>query len=150
MAIPKINGYRFSWSSITLDLGDGGLIQDFTEISYSTTSERSKYYGTGRKPRGRTAKVLDFEGSMTVSKEVFAEIIAKLDPDLSGFGDKTFTVTVAYEDKNNNIVVDILEGVEIDGVEESYSQGTDALSVNLTLSIMNINYDGHDMFAGPS
>ncbi len=138
-AIPIINGHRYDWSSVVIDMGAAGEVSSgCTAISYEVTRERSKAYGAGRaKPQGRTRGRLDYTASITLHKETLDEVLAKLG---TSFGDVSLTITVSFAAAENRIVTDILEGVEIDGLTNDHSDGTDALTVAVPLNVMNIKF----------
>ena len=137
--IPIINGYRYDWGSVIIDMGAAGEVSSgCTAINYEATRERAKARGAGTaKPQGRTRGQIDFQGSITLHKEVFDEIVTKLG---TNFGTVSLTITVSYSASENRVVTDVLEGVEIDGVTNDHSDGTDALVVALPLNIMNIKF----------
>lgn len=141
--IPGVNGNRFSWVSIECSI-DGVTFTNLMEINYSTTIERADVYGTGPQKVGRTRGRANHEASLTFHKEAARNFQQQLG---AGWADKTFNVTVNYADDGNEIVSDSLEGCKVGGFEDSHSDGTEALTVTVPLSVFDIKYNGLSAFA---
>lgn len=137
--IPIINGHRYDWGSVVIDMGTAGEVSGVcTAINYETTRERAKAYGAGSaKAQGRTRGRLDHTGSITLHKEGLDEVLSRLG---TNFGTVSLTITVSFSAAENRVVTDVLEGVEIDGLTNDHSDGTDVLTVAMPLNIMNIKY----------
>lgn len=141
--IPTVNGYRYSWASIQIDAGSehGGIQAGVAEISYRRTTENTKLMAPGSpKPIGRTRARSDYEGSLTMYKEDFRNLIQTLG---DGWGDVVIPViSVSYSDEDNPVTTDELKSVILGDIEDNHSDGTDALRVTVGLDILDIKFDG--------
>lgn len=136
---PLINGNRYSWASVVFSMADIE-IDDVTEISYSHKLESGTVRGVGPWKAGRTRGEYDAEGSVTLLRSAWDSLRAQLG---NGYLESDFTVTVSYsEEGEGDVVTDTLVGCRIQNVEHSPSQGTDALTVALTLSVLYILENG--------
>lgn len=140
---PVINGHRYSWSSIEIDLGDlGGIQTGVSAISYQQSLEPSKLRGAGSpQPSGRTRGEYDAEGSVSLYKEDADNLIALLG---NGFMEKVFDITVSYADTGNPVRTDKLFGCRIQTDEQDFSPGGDALEVTFSLNVMKLQRNGFD------
>jgi hypothetical protein len=135
---PLINGHRYSWASATIKAQGLELIH-IKEISYSHSLEPGAVRGTGAQKLGRTRGEYDAEGSMTLQREQWDDLRNKLG---DGYLEKSFPISVSYAEDGLPVVTDELAGVRIKSVENSPSQGTDALEVSLELDVMYIIENG--------
>ncbi len=143
-----INGHRYDFSSIELTLLPGKIFTNVQEITYSQTLEPGILRGTSPHKLGRTRGQYDAEGSLTMYKEDWAEFIRliRVDPQnvTQGFMEASFLVTIIYQElKSGAINTDILRGCRITSVENSHSEGTDALTVSADLDIMKVIENGN-------
>ncbi len=141
MPVPLINGFRYSWSSIEVNIGGVGIVNDsISELSYSETIERTKLKKSGSPlNNGRTRGTYDAEGSITMAKDKFQEMIAKLG---DGWGEKEFEISVSYRDTNNPLTNDVLEACLFDGADVSASEGSDPVMVTLALNVNRLKLNG--------
>lgn len=135
---PLINGHRFSWSSIEINV-NGTLIRAIKEISYSNNLEPGEMRGTHAQKGGRTRGELKPEASMTIYLEEYNELIKALG---QGFLERQFDIVVSYSEKNAATVTDKIIGARIKKPEKSFSSGTDALAVKCDLDIMFVIENG--------
>jgi hypothetical protein len=145
LTIPLVNGCRHSFASIEIAF-DGVVFTGFKEISYNDGLEPGAVRGTSVQKIGRTKGDLTPEASLTCYTEEWKEILAKFG---NGFGERVFTIVVAYRENDDaDLVTDTIQGCRIKKVERSHSQGTDALEVKLELDVMKILWDGYAMARG--
>lgn len=141
--VPTINGNRYSWASVEIDVG-GTIITDIVSIDYETKVDRKEVYPTGGiAPVGRTRGRGSHSGGFTIRKEAWRNLKKRLGP---GFMEKTFQVTANYQDEGNPITTDILKACKIASYKNSHKDGTDELTVDVTLSILGTVDDGDDPF----
>jgi hypothetical protein len=138
---PDVNGIRTSYASIELGV-DGQIIKGVTSINYRETHEIGKGRGTASRPQWRTRGELDFEGDIEILQ---ADWLHYLLPKITrgnvfGFGELAWTVKVVYAEISSptDIVTDRLDGVRFTAPEVNATPGVDAITVKLTLSIMDI------------
>jgi hypothetical protein len=144
MDFPLINGRRYSYASVKIRVG-GTEYTGVKEISYSWSIERSKVRGVGIQPLGMTRGEYDCEGSITLYREDYDELITSLG---NGYAEAIFTIAVSYADEGQSTVTDELRGCSLAGAEKSPSQGTDALEVSCDLSIAYILENGKKPLVG--
>lgn len=162
---PLINGHRYSFSSITIDMN--GIRQlGFKSINYKASLKPGELRGTSPLPLGRTRGDATFEGDLEMYRAEFDVLLGALGqygsaiggfsagvtlPGVGSFGITTganlgfmevaFPIIVSYQELSNNMLTtDTLEGVRITDVDMSNSQGTDGSTVKLSLHVMNIQF----------
>ena len=149
---PYINGHRYQWSSIAVEIPTaGGTYLAVKSINYTMTKKPSKVYGTTIKPIGRTRGRTEPEASLEMYAEEANDFIALLGA-TGGFMDQSFNITVMYSEENNpSVILDTLLACQISKVEDSHAEGTEGLTKKFELDVMDISYNGNDaVFPGPS
>lgn len=142
---PVVNGYRYSWGSISITRGGAGVF-GFTEINYTQSAERGEVRGHGRFKLGVTKGNVNQEGSLKLSYADWIEFRAGLGPAPL---DAVFDLAVTREeDPGDGLTTDELRGCRIKSVEKGDSNGTDGSMVTLPLDIMQIVEDGAANFLG--
>jgi hypothetical protein len=135
---PLINGNRYDFSSVEITL-NGSRTLGVSEVSYTSTLEPGTVFGTGSQVLGRTRGQLEESGAITLFKQEFAELVDALG---QGFMEASFDITISYRDNGSPLVTDILRGCRITSVQDSASQGSDAIAVACDLHIMLIERGG--------
>ena len=142
---PLINGNKYDWSSVELDIGDAGIFTGVKEITFTHSLEPGVVRGTRAELIGRTRGEYTAEGSMVVYAEEYSEIITALG---DGYMEASFSITITYSDTNVPVQVNRLIGCRITNVEGGGSQGTDPLEVSLDLSIFRVETGGLNAVSG--
>jgi len=141
---PLINGVRYDFSSIVFHiLGDQVL--GVKEIAYKNSRERGEVRGTSPQRLAKTRGQYKCEGSCTIYRREFDELIQRLG---EGYQDVVFTVTVSYALDGQPLVTDTLVGCTLNEDDHSNSSGVDATEVKLTLDPMYILMNGIAPFKG--
>ena len=135
---PKINGQIYSFASTEVKVGTR-IFTGFTDISYTQTLEPGVFRGTRPEKLARTIGEHNVEGSFTLVKVEYQELIAALG---DGYMQTPFDITVTYAETNSPIVTDVLTACRITSEEDSHSQGTDALVVACDLDIIKMTRNG--------
>lgn len=135
---PLINGVRYDFSSIEARIA-GQLFLGFKEISYNETLEPGEVRGTSAQLLARTRGEYKAEGSVTLFKQEWAELLALLG---NGYLEVVFPIVVHYADTAMPVITDNLVGVRLKGGDNAHSQGTDPLVVKSDLHIMYIKQAG--------
>lgn len=138
MEYPLINGHRYSYASIEADI-NGKKFYGHKEISYNQELEPGEVRGAHSQLLGRTKGDLKAEASLTTYLEEWQELLEALG---DGYMETPFDIIVSYAEEGRPTVTDKLRGCRIKRVEESHSQGTDALTVKLDLHVLWIEFDG--------
>jgi len=140
-----INGHRFDFSSIKLTVLTPApqFFTQVTAINYEYSRDIGILRGIGSKKLGRTRGQFDASGSLTMYVEEWNRLKRALAlsplPLGGGFMEKSFNITVAYAEAPPAIgSLDTLEGCTITRVGRGFSQGADALMVDLDFDIMDI------------
>lgn len=135
---PKINGQIYSFASIEIKVGTT-VFTGFTDLSYTQTLEPGDFRGTRPEKLARTIGEHNVEGSFTLVKVEYQELIAALG---NGYMEIEFDITANYSEVNSPITTDVLTACRITSEEDSHSQGTDALVVACDLNIMKMTRNG--------
>ena len=132
-----INGKRYGWEDITVNLPYGVLL-DVEDIDYSDKQEKKAIYGRGSLPRGYGVGNYEGSGKLTVKREEFNRLIAyaaaqgksvyRLDP---------FTITVSYANEDQPITTDTLSGVSLTETHATSKQGDTDTKVELSFEVFN-------------
>lgn len=142
---PLINGTMHEWSSVTLKV-KGKIYTRVKSINYSEKLTPTKVYGTSADVIGRTRGMREVDADL----ELYLDEWRLLQADLgAGFYETPIEATVAYSEDNVSTVVDTLVGCRVQEVGASQSQGADALTRKVGLSVMKILWDGQDGVANP-
>lgn len=136
--VPLVNGNRYDFASIELRIR-GQIFTGFKEISYSHKLEPGEVRGSAAQPIARTRGEYSAEGSLTLYRQEYDELVAVLG---DGFMETEFEGTVTHAERGQPTITDRLVGVRIKSDDSSYSQGADALEVKLDLSIMYLLKNG--------
>lgn len=134
---PLVNGVRYSFASIEFNIA-GKIILGAKEIAYTEALEPGEVRGTGSQVLGRTAGDYSVEGSCTLYREEWDDLLDTLG---EGYLRKSFDVTTTYADEGAPTKTDKLVGCRIKSVEQSNSQGTDGLEVQLQFHVMYLLRD---------
>ena len=141
---PLVNGTKFDWASVEIELGEAGIFVGVKELSYSDSLEPGIVRGTGAEKLARTIGEYDAEGSMIMYTADRAAFLAALTNNgATGTMDTTFDITVTYSvAQGDGTQTDRLIGCRITNKEGGGSQGTDALEAPFDLDIMRIEEAG--------
>lgn len=130
-----INGKRYSWEDVTVNLPTGVAV-DIDSIEYSDEKEFEESYGRGSNPRGYGSGNYKAEGKITLLKEEHDKMIAytrsqgrslyKLPP---------FPIVVNYANEDQPSSTDILKQCKISKVSHSTSQGDKDTKVEYDIKI---------------
>jgi hypothetical protein len=136
---PLVNGNEYSFASIELNI-KGTLFTAVKSIQYDGGLEPGKVYGTGVIALAHTRGTYEASASIEVYRGDFEKLTALLG---DGFGEVTFEITVVYAEKNRPTITDRLPAVRIMKPAMDNSQGSDALTVKLDLTVLDqIEYNG--------
>ena len=141
--------YDFASLEVTIEANGEvfGIIEGLEEIEYTTTIDREVFYGAGRIPAIRTTGRAEYDGSITIHRYWYNYIVQKAKSLGIPLATLSMTVAVAYIDPaTDDVVTDTLTRVALAEIENSHASGVDHLLVPLPLSILNIFYDGVDVF----
>jgi hypothetical protein len=128
---PDINGNKFAWSSVDLR-ADGNRYLGVKSLNYSQELAPGEVYGTHAQKIGRTRGELKPDGALEMFKQ---DADAMLNAFGNGYMEHSFDVYAAYRE-GTTISTVVLHGCRIKKVDDSHSQGTDALTTKLDLDVM--------------
>lgn len=142
---PDINGVATSYCSIRLMVGPGIPLVGVKSLNYKDVGEIPKVRGMSAVDIGRTRGKVSSEGDLEILQEEWDELILRLTlTGTVGYMETTWPVQVVYAEalSPQKTRVDNLIGVRFHSAEKSNSEGTDALTVKLQMSIMQIRWSG--------
>jgi hypothetical protein len=145
---PDINGVRTSFASIELNIwgaAEAIRLRGIRSINYRDTGDIPKIRGASGTPIGRVRGESDTEGDIEIYQKEWDELLPILTRNgLFGYMETVNAIAVTYSDLLDNIgtKTDRLDGVRFYGADRSNSEGGDALTVKLSLSIMEIAWHG--------
>ncbi len=138
MDYPLVNGNRHDYSSVEINV-NSRIFTGVSEVSYSDALEPGKIRGTSAMKNGRTRGEYDPDGSITLYKSEFQELIAALG---AGYMEVSFPIVVHYQEPGSPIITDRLIGCRIKKAEDSHKEGSEALVVKCDLDIMGVVRNG--------
>lgn len=138
---PLINGNRFDFSSVEVVI-DSVLFGGVKEVTYSDSLEPGELRGNRAQLIGRTRGKYGAEGSLTLFKSEFQQMIALLGGQGIGYMEASFTVVVAHSEPGSDVVTDTLIGCRIKKAEDQKQEGGEPLTVKCDLHIMRIDRNG--------
>ena len=143
-----INGNRYDFSSIELSfsiLPGVAKVVGCKEITYKETLDPGMVYGTSADPIGRTRGQYSAEGSISIYRAEFRDLMIAIQAQnpptgakVPGYLELTFDVTVSYAEPGQPVIVDRLLGCRFKTLDSSNSQGKDSSLIKADLSIMKI------------
>ncbi len=139
-----VNGDYFDWGQITIDVDGVRYDNEFTSISYNETANFTTLPGRGRRPKGRTRGKNEYDGEVAISREMFPDLIRQLGG--SNWRNKVVNLTVNYgfDDDPSNAQTDKLGRVKFHSPKNEHENNEEGLTVTLSLSMLDIIYDGED------
>lgn len=147
---PMINGHRYDFSSIEVKTKKAGGIVTRTlgvkDIDYSDSLEPGKVRGNHAQKVGRTRGEYDAEGSLTLYKQEFDEL---LDLFGTGFMEQYFDIPVTYAESGSPTRTDVLSACRIKKIGNTHSEGGEALTIKLELDVGQIIRDGKHALTNP-
>ena len=106
---PKVNGNRYSFASIEIDIR-GRKFRGISEINYSDGLDPGMARGTSPIPLAHTQGDYEAEGDLTMFRKEFDELTQLLG---DGFGEVEFPITITYASRGEPTVTDRLLPCEI-------------------------------------
>ena len=139
MANPLVNGLRYGWSHITVNLF-GRNIQGITAVMYSEEQEKENLYGAGTQPVARGLGAEKTEASIKLGiEEVLA--LQNLTPRKRLQDIPPFDVIVQYRTKASPVIVtDVIKNCEFMGNKRDTKQGDKGFDVELKLLPSHIEW----------
>lgn len=139
------NGNEYSWVSYKLRTSNGGEITDIKAAKWADEVEGVEpVFGTGRKPRGRTAgRYKPGDASITFYRSGWQAFLAAAG---DGYTDEECTLTHQFREGDDVHTV-VLENVRVLGADESAEDGTDASEVEVKISFLRCIRDGKELVA---
>ncbi len=148
--------YDFYSLQVSMLLGGGprstvgpgiiGVIKGIEDIEYSSKIQRTKLYGSSRVPRIRTDGDVEPEGSMTLWRSHFQAIAKFAKAANVPLGKLHTTIAITYVADGYPPYTDTLWDVMLAEIGNSAQRGPDAVMVKVPLDMLNIFYDGVDVF----
>jgi hypothetical protein len=138
-----VNGQRVAHSSLELGL-EGERIIGIKNLSYKNNIEKPKIWGTSREPIGRTGGKNDPDGEIEFyGEEFWNQLLPRITRNgLVGYTELAFTLKLRYSEKLGTTVGVVLLGTCFLGPDVSHSEGADAITCKVPLSIMRIILNG--------
>jgi hypothetical protein len=141
---PRVNGNQLSWGSIFIRV-DGLDVYGSTEISYGIKRERTKGYGRGPRPRGRTTGKVTYENpKIKMARQTWANLQAYLaaqSADGTSYGNTEFGVFVEGAEETEVFYASLQRCVVV-GVSSSDAEGADPSVTEIEVDTMQIKENG--------
>jgi len=142
---PLIQGVRHEWSSVEVKASDTVFL-GVKGVSWNDSLKPTKIWGTHPMPIGRTRGQYDANGSLEMYLAEANALVAKLG---AGYKEKVFDVVVNFAEDGLDPIKHELIGCRIVTEDDSFTNGSDALSVKFDLDIMKILRNGLESVTKP-
>lgn len=150
MSSTVVNKVPYDFYSMEFDIAAGGqsigIIEGVDEIEYTVTFNREKLHGSSRKPIDRTTGDIELDASITFLRSWYDLIVAKAKEANVALADLEMTITINFAHKGEVLHTDTLAQAKFAEIGNSHSRGPDPLMVTCPLDIMNVYFDGVDVF----
>jgi hypothetical protein len=128
-----------------------GLVQGMEKFDYSATVNRTKFYGRSRQPLARTEGDAEYDASIDIHRYWFHYLRGKAKEFGIPLADLEMVINHVYYGKlpgQNDVELhsDTLTGVKFKTIKNSGSHGADPIQTEMPLDVMNIFWDGEDLF----
>ncbi|MGE5607413.1 MAG: hypothetical protein ACM3YE_17205 [Bacteroidota bacterium] len=132
-----INGKKFSWEDISVNLPQGTAI-DIDSIEYSDKKEDEEIYGKGSNPTGWGSGNYSAEGKMTLKREEHEKLTTALIAlgSKSIYQHKPFPIVVNYANDDQPIVTDVLRSCKLTANSTGPKQGDKSENVEVSFKIL--------------
>ncbi len=138
---PLINGVRFDFSSVELNF-DGTRFSGVKEISYKDGLEPGEVRGNRAQLIGRTRGTYSAEGSLTLFKSEFQQLISQIAIKGVGWAEASFDAVIIYSEASSPLIKDVLLGCRLKTAEDSGGEGGEPLVTKCDLHILAIKRNG--------
>lgn len=137
---PDVNGVRASHVSLEL-VAHGLRLAGVKSLNWRTNHEIPKIRGTSSKTIGRTRGTEEHEGDVELYQADWKRLLLALG---DGFAEKSVFVKAVYYEAASPADLILVEfaGTRFHSPDESSSEGAEAASVKLSMSIMEIKRNG--------
>jgi hypothetical protein len=159
MASALVNTVPFDFQSFETEIIVGGSVADtfgivsgIEKFDYSVKVNRTKFYGRSRLPLAMTDGDAEFEASISVDRFWFNYMIERSKELGIAIADLEMTISLVASAKlpGSNAFDDIhtiaWAGARFQGIKESGQHGPDAQMLDLPFDVLNIFWDGVDIF----
>ena len=153
----QVNGNRYSFVNISVNLNGTDMPRIFKSINYKATQDPGIVQGNQVTMVGRTAGYATGSGSFEayVSElDDFYRALVNSSTSLPGgpypIMSIDFDIAVSYDINGVDTRTDYLFGCRITDLDSANQQGNDASSKTNTLSIARLKLNGIDAFADPT
>jgi hypothetical protein len=140
--------YDHGDAELQVAIGDSVRTFDFEHIQYSAPRSRGALWGTQRVPVSRTKGRVDPEGEVAFSKSVGDDFIRFIGEKAGGIFDASMTFTIIRGSGSQEKVTDILEQVELDGVQDESQSGEEPALQTFPFKWRNGTISGVPLFGG--
>jgi hypothetical protein len=151
MLVVRIAGVAFSWTSIRFTI-DGDPYSGVRGLDFSEKRERKTVHGAGRSgtPLARTSGKYTVDGLKLKMLVDDADLLTDY-LTLKGagsYGDAVFSFTVeAIEETNLKPIIVVGSTCNVDGVSDSYAEGTDELVKEFDIGALAITTNGKQLWS---
>jgi hypothetical protein len=148
--VPLINGVLYSFAHITLRIAGLEFTGGFTKIKYSRKREREIVYSNSPDPVGKTLGENRYAASAEFLLPWWNAFMLTLENTLGpGYGDRSFTVSVAFNNAGFTPMVDTIIGCTFDSTEADDGKGTSALVRSVDFNPLKIKFNGKEDLINP-
>lgn len=123
-----------------------GVCKGVETVEYNCSIERTKGWGASRNPELRTEGQADYDGSISMYRYWWHYLVAKSRELGIPLGILELLIPVTYYTKDGLTVTDTISGAKLAGINSALSEGAELAMVEVPLDIMNIYYQGVDVW----
>lgn len=123
-----------------------GVVAGIEDFEYSSKIQRTKLYGSSRTPRTRTDGDVEPDGSVTLWRSHWQAIRSFAKQQQIPIAKLHMTIAITYFADGYPPYTDTLYDAMVGEIGASGQRGTDPLMIKIPLDVLNIFYDGEDVF----
>lgn len=128
-----------------------GIVQGLTKFDYSCKVNRIVFYGRSRQPLAMTEGDATYSASIDIDRYWFHYLRAKAIELNTPLADLEMIISFSYIGKlpgatDLELHTDTLTGVRFQEIKNSGQHGGDPLQTEMPLDLLNIFWDGEDIF----
>jgi hypothetical protein len=147
----EINKVAFDYYNIQLEIAATGQTLGIVgpgceSIAYNWKVGREKMRGGSRLPVDMTEGDADFEGKLKFNRFWWNYLVLTAGELGVGIANLEMNMGITYSKGNAQRITDTLIGVKLAGGDHSHDRGPSVLMVESALDVMNIFYNGVDIY----
>lgn len=150
MASVNVNNVAYDFQSLETEfVANGqsfGIVDGIDQFDYTVKINRTKIYGRSRLPIIRTEGDAEFDASITIHRYWWHKVRSEAQAMGVPLAQLEIVMAFTFYAPDQTLHTDTLTGVRLQEIKNSGQHGPDPQMVSMPLDLMNIYFDGEDIF----